>query len=985
MAPRPDDRVPQSPPRRTLTMLFSDLSDSTLLASSGEPEDYLDVLNYLRRQCLEIVPRHGGTIVDFSGDGFLAMFGHPEPTESDARHAVEAALEMHAVIRKAPFRGAGGTSGLTLHSGVHSGLVLVIENDLFPGRHAVVGETPNLAAKLSDAAARDEILVSEVTLGSDQHFFEVQPRGSVAISGKAGLVPALQVLGLSSTNTRFEARSRRGLTPFVGRSDARTVLDGHLREACAGTTRLVYVVGPAGLGKTRLIEEFLTSGTSAGCRVHRGYCDSDPSAQPLLPFVQMLRASAGSERPPHLGPLTPAEFCAHIQDLAAQGPQVIFIDDWHWADDASRQMLRALLALKDVPLLIVSATRFLLPVDPHGAGAHELPLHPLGLAETIQAIRTLRPDLEPFTIPRIATKSGGYPLFVEELCHVASPDRLVDDAQPAGNSLAWLEALIEARVSLLPPEQVRLARTAAVIGTIVPTWLLERVSGYKATDPLVVGLTTADLMLEGELQGTLRFKHGVTRDAIYKSVGRRERSQTHLRVGELLEQVDQGSDQATDSLAYHFNAAGDAPRAIKYAEQSGDRALAAGALDRARHQYQVALTHLRPLHSSPDAARRYLELAQRMGVACVYDPTRAHLEIFRDALAIAQELDDEAELARAEYWLGYIHYALGNLAAAFEHCERAAAHCTTARAAGTSPQLDALNVQIRSTFAQAKGAAGEYDGVLEQLDLAADVKRRHRSGTRPAVGMAYTLACKGGLLADCGDFEAAHACFAEAMDVIRGRNSPVEASVLAWKSAVHVWRGEWHQAIDTAHEVQTIADRIESLYVHSMAAVLIGYSRWRLEPDLARIDELVQATQWLEERDKRLYISLNHGWIATAMVDAGQFDKARSYIEQALARARVHDSLGESMAYRALARMAHAGHAPEPARHYLDAALAASRRRRSKHEEAVTLAQIGIDLLRAAQPGEGRAAVDQARAMFRTLGMRWHEAAMERELAAAPR
>lgn len=966
-------------------MLFSDLSDSTLLASSGEPEDYLDVLNFLRRQCLEIVPKHGGTIVDFSGDGFLAMFGYPEPTESDARHAVEAALEMHAVIRKAPFRGAGGHAGLTLHSGVHSGLVLVIENDLFPGRHAVVGEAPNLAAKLSDAAGRDEILVSEVTLGSDQHFFDVQPRGSVAILGRTALVPALQVLGHSATNTRFEARSRRGLTPFVGRSHARSVLDAHLREACAGSVRLVYVVGPAGLGKTRLIEEFLSSGAVAGCRIHRGYCDSAPSAQPLLPFVQMLRAPGGNDGAAHQGALTPVDFCAHIRQLATQGPQVLFIDDWHWADDASRQTLRALMAMTGIPLLIVSATRFLLPVDPHGAGAHELPLYPLDETETIQAIRILRPDLEPFSIPRIARKSGGNPLFVEELCHVASPDRLVDTAQPSENSLAWLEGLIESRVNLLPPEQVRLARTAAVIGTIIPTWLLERVSGSSASDPLVVGLAAADLLLEGEIQGTLRFKHGVTRDAIYKSVGRRERSQTHLRVGELLEQEGQGSDQAADSLAYHFNAAGDAARAIKYAEQSGDRALAAGALDRARHQYQVALTHLRASRASAETARRYLDLAQRMGVACVYDPTRAHLAIFRDALAIAQELDDEAELARSEYWLGYIHYALGEMPAAFDHCERAAAHCAKARAAGSSPQLEALNVQIRSTFAQAKGAAGEYDGVLEQLDLAADVKRKHRSGARPAVGMAYTLACKGGLLADCGDFEAAHACFAEALDVIRGRNSPVEASVLAWKSAVHVWRGEWREAIDTAVEVQTIADRIESLYVHAMAEVLIGYSRWRLEPDLECIETLRRATTWLEDRNKRLYISLNHGWIATAMVDAGQFASARPYVARALARARAHDSLGASMAYRALARMAHAGHANRPARHYLDAALDAARRRGSKHEEAVTLAHIGVDEVRAGRSAEGLPVVDDARAMFRALGMRWHEAAMDRELAASPR
>ena len=166
------------------------------------------------------------------------MFGYPESSEGNSRRAVEAALTMHDIMRRSPFanRLDSGRS-LALHSGIHSGRVLVIENDLFPGRFAVVGEAPNLAAKLSDVAGRDEILVSATSLGGESHFFEVRPRGELLLPGKSDRVPAYQVLGLSPVHTAYEARARRGLTPFIGRLDVHATLQRHLELALSGSVR----------------------------------------------------------------------------------------------------------------------------------------------------------------------------------------------------------------------------------------------------------------------------------------------------------------------------------------------------------------------------------------------------------------------------------------------------------------------------------------------------------------------------------------------------------------------------------------------------------------------------------------------------------------------------------------------------------------------------------------------------------------------------
>ena len=296
-------------------------------------------------------------------------------------------------------------------------------------------------------------------------------------------------------------------------------------------------------------------------------------------------------------------------------------------------------------------------------------------------------------------------------------------------------------------------------------------------------------------------------------------------------------------------------------------------------------------------------------------------------------------------------------------------------------ELEAFRIQVIATLGQARAAAGDYDAVLDQLDAAIEVKRRYRSGARPAVGFAYTLACKGGVLADYGRFAEADDCFTEALDVVRGRRSPVEASVLSWKSAVHLWRGQWREAIECAARVQSIAERIESLYVLSMAEAITGYATWMLARDEAAIDTMRRATSWLEARDKRLYISMNYGWIADALADADRAADARVYAAGALRRARRRDPFGAAMAYRALARLAPRHETGRTPRHYLARALASAQRRHSPHEEAVTWFHMGRHEAGAGRRESARQCYSQAGALFSALGMTWHHAELERAVA----
>ncbi|MFY9511809.1 MAG: adenylate/guanylate cyclase domain-containing protein, partial [Rubrivivax sp.] len=188
--------------RRYLTLLFSDLSDSTQLGSTMDPEHYAEMLAAWRDLCRSVIPRHDGRIARIQGDGVLAIFGLPQAQEDDGRRATEAALELHEAVRRLSLRGGAVAPGsLDLHSGIHAGLVFLSDGDVERGRFEVLGNVPNTAARLSQLAERGDIVVSEETLGQDAGRFMLGEREVLAIRGRAPLA-AFRVLGHAAARTR---------------------------------------------------------------------------------------------------------------------------------------------------------------------------------------------------------------------------------------------------------------------------------------------------------------------------------------------------------------------------------------------------------------------------------------------------------------------------------------------------------------------------------------------------------------------------------------------------------------------------------------------------------------------------------------------------------------------------------------------------------------------------------------------------------------
>ena len=189
--------------RRHLTILFADLSGSTRLSAAMEPEIFSDLLARLRALCADVAARHGGEIVRIDGDGMICIFGHPTPVEDGGRRAAEAAIDIHhgAALLDAEF--AAADRRIRMHSGVHSGVVLVSTGDLVRGRYEILGDATNLAAHLCDLAEPDEILVSEAALGPDLGFFQTGPRRLVSPRGARQPMGAYRVTGRTEAPRRF--------------------------------------------------------------------------------------------------------------------------------------------------------------------------------------------------------------------------------------------------------------------------------------------------------------------------------------------------------------------------------------------------------------------------------------------------------------------------------------------------------------------------------------------------------------------------------------------------------------------------------------------------------------------------------------------------------------------------------------------------------------------------------------------------------------
>ncbi|HJQ49794.1 MAG TPA: adenylate/guanylate cyclase domain-containing protein [Gaiellaceae bacterium] len=548
-----DAPAPAREQRKTVTVLFCDLTGSTELGESLDPEPLRALLARYFERMKGIVERHGGTVEKFIGDAVMAVFGIPQAHEDDALRALRAAAEMREAL---PELGVAGRIGVTTGE-----VVAGTEERL------ATGDAVNVAARLEQVAAPGEVLLGEPMLALVRDAVEVEAVEPLALKGKTEPVPAFRLVAVR------EAPERRHDVAFVGREREReTLLEPWRRVVGEQRCELATVVGDAGVGKSRLVAELLAS--LDGARVVRGRCLNYGEGVGYWPVVEVLkqldrlpeeesaaaaiRSLLGESAAPTSADELAWAFRKTLEQAAAEQPLVAVFDDIQWGEDPFLDLVEHVaLFSSGVPLLLLCLARpELLERRPGWPVA--LRLEPL--AE--EAVAELLPEMLPSDLrERIVHAAGGNPLFVHEMVAIAAETEGEVTVPPT------LQALLAARLDQLErPERAVLER-GAVEGEIFHRGAVQALAGAEQVTPRLAALVRKQLIRpdRAQLPGDdgFRFRHLLIRDAAYDALPKATRAELHVAFARWLEEHGESLVELDEILAYHYD------QAVRYREEVG--------------------------------------------------------------------------------------------------------------------------------------------------------------------------------------------------------------------------------------------------------------------------------------------------------------------------------------------------------------------------------------------------------------------------------
>lgn len=597
--------------RKTVTVLFCDLVGSTAMGEQIDPETLRNLLSRSFDRVSAIVESHGGVVEKFIGDAAMAVFGIPRVHEDDALRAVRAAAEIREALQAVA--GVGGGATVAWRTGIATGEV--VAGDAGAGSRLVTGDAVNVAARLQQTAQPGEILITADTQQLVRDAVQVVPLGEVTVKGRQAPIEAFRLLDVDRSAPGHE---RRLDSPMVGRERPRRLLDEAFAEVRdERVCHLFTILGSAGVGKTRLVNEFVTS-LGDRARVVHGRCLSYGEGITYWPIAEIVRVATGigqtsggdpvadlariaavlGENPDRdriaervgeaIGLIrgqpvpdeTPWAIRSFLEALAADRPLVVVLEDLQWAQPLLLDLVEHVADWsRDAPiLLIVLARQELLEVRPTWGGGKRsatiISLEPLNAEETAQLIDNLLGQAQlPETIfDRIRSAAEGNPLFVEELLEM-----LIDEGALARTNGDWtasrdlaslavpptIQALLSARLDGLAGTDRAVLERGAVEGTVFhrdAVAALAPEAMREAVGPSLLTLTRREFVApdRAELTGreAFRFRHQLIRDAAYQAIAKQSRAELHELFADWLESaLGERLDEYRPILAYHLEQA----------------------------------------------------------------------------------------------------------------------------------------------------------------------------------------------------------------------------------------------------------------------------------------------------------------------------------------------------------------------------------------------------------------------------------------------
>jgi class 3 adenylate cyclase/tetratricopeptide (TPR) repeat protein len=773
--------TPAAGERRHLTVLFCDLASSTEIAARLDPEEWHEVMAGYHRAVAEAITRFGGYVGQFLGDGVMAYFGWPEAHDNDGERAARAGLAILESVLKLKHDATGPK--LAARIGIDSGTVVIGAG--VDKNAAVFGETPNIAARLQTTAVPGTVLITAATHRLISGLFIVEALGPRTLKGITTSPEVFQVI--RPTRTRGKLGAAHGLTLFVGREEELWLLLSRWERTREGEGQLALIMGEPGIGKSRLVAEFhdclrdtphiwmesageqifentpfhaiiemlsrwlelqdATNTVEQYERMERALSSAGLNVAEIAPLIADLLQLPASERYP-ASTITSeqkrrrllAALSGWVLGAASRQPLVMVVEDLHWLDPSTLELLQLLAEQGTrVPLMLLYTARleFRAPWPMHTHHSH-ITLNRLSSCSVREMVTLVAAPkvLDNESVEAVVARGVGVPLFVEELTHAVLED---GRARGTGRNIpATLHDLLMARLDRLGPAKESI-QIGAVIGSEFSHALLHAIHPIPDDELQGAILSAADAELV-YVRGippdaTYQFKHALICDAAYEGLLRSRRRELHSRIAEVL--VRQFSERVTSApelVAHHYTEAGLAAQAIPYWQRAGQRAIERSANLEALSHLTRGLKLLPSLPEAPERLRaelalrniesmvafalyggssvererlirRICELGERIGevdqllrglitLCGLYfsrgEPVRG-LGFASRCLKLAEATQDVTLLTGAYQTAGVLAYSCGNFREAVAHLETAAIH------AGRTGRIVAMNGMLYSS------------------------------------------------------------------------------------------------------------------------------------------------------------------------------------------------------------------------------------------------------------------------------------------------
>lgn len=639
--------------RKYVTVLFSDITGYTTMTEKLDPEEVKEIMSRIFGEVAQVVVKYEGFIEKFVGDAVMALFGVPKSHEDDPVRAIRVAREIHKIVSSiSPQYEKRIGKPLNMHTGICTGIVVTGDINIARGTHGILGDTVNLAFRLLELAKPGMIVVSSDTYRQAEGYFSFEPLEPVTLKGKAEPIKTYRVVSpkIEPVKTHRLSGMRAEL---IGRKVEMAQLNEAVENLKQGVGSLFTIVGDAGTGKSRLIEEFKAGLDLDTIRWHEGHAYAYTQNIPYFPLINLLnRAYQIQEADPpeqvrmkiesgtrylvenwadlipyignlyslrypdieEIGPeLWKVRFYEAIHTifaaLAQRGPTVICLEDLHWADLSSLELLRNIFYEFQHPALFLCIHRSPLTIftsqQTSGLGKNfqEIRLHDLSSTESQNMVESL---LNSKVIPSelrefIRTRVEGNPFYLEEVINaLIESETLVKEAGfwklkkslSEVNIPSTVQGILSGRIDRLESETKRILQEASVIGRAFLYEILDRITEWNEhIERSLTGLERLDLIRVKSLQPDLEyiFKHALTQEVVYNGILKKERQNIHERIGLVIE--DLFSDRIPEfyeTLAFHFMRGHSNLKAVDYLMKAGEKNLSKFALNEAHQCYQDA-------------------------------------------------------------------------------------------------------------------------------------------------------------------------------------------------------------------------------------------------------------------------------------------------------------------------------------------------------------------------------------------------------------